>query len=295
MPERPDLEYVVSELDRELRGRSIEVALLQKPVVLRLALEGDLHSLCEGQRFVSVRRVSHFVRFGLVDASTRKRKATRELVVSPMLAGRFELVSGRAKPRADVAISLTLDDGRMLRYRDEKQMGKVYVVAAGADDKVPGLAQAAKGLDILDPEVFTEEAFNALAKKRRDQVRVFLMDKGALDALGNAYADEVLFAAGIHPKAWVRELAADELARLYSALIEVLGDAVRTIAERRPPLADKVRDFLSVRNKAGQPCPRCATKLRRCGVRGYDAHFCPSCQPDQRRSGLVDWSKARQR
>jgi formamidopyrimidine-DNA glycosylase len=89
MPERPDLEYVVGVLDRELRGRSVTVALLQKPVVLRLALEGDLQSLCEQQRFVSVRRVSHFVRFGLVDATTRKRKPTREIVVSPMLAGRF--------------------------------------------------------------------------------------------------------------------------------------------------------------------------------------------------------------
>lgn len=292
MPERPDLEYIVDVLSRELVGRHVVAAELRKPVVLRLLLEGELETSIVGQRFVDLRRQSHFLRFGLVDQTTRRRKATRELIVSPMLAGRFDLVAQGSRLRADVAVALALDDGRQLLYRDDKQMGKVYLLAA--DDAamqaaVPGLAKV--GLDVLDAATFTREAFFALARKRRDQVRVFLMDKGAIDALGNAYADEVLFAAGIHPKAWMYKLDEDALGRLHAALVNVLGEAVATIRARKPPLPDKVRDFLKVRNKAGQPCPRCGVKLRRAGVRGYDAHFCPRCQPDPRGSSIVDWSK----
>lgn len=122
---------------------------------------------------------------------------------------------------------------------------------------VPGFASV--GVDVLDETCFTREAFGALAKKRRDQVKVFLMDKTALDAMGNAYADEVCWAARLHPKLRVATLTPAELDALHGAIVEGLGDATRTIAERRPPLDQKLRDFLKVRGHAGEPCPRWAT------------------------------------
>src|SRR5690606_20636172 len=114
---------------------------------------------------------------------------------------------------------------------DDVQMGKVYVVPKGDFSAVPGFDEV--GLDVLDPEAFTLEAFTRLARGRRDQVRVFLMDKGALDCLGNAYADEVLFAAGVHPKTWVRSLTEDDLARLHRAIGQVVRDASARIAAER--------------------------------------------------------------
>ena len=76
-------------------------------------------------------------------------------------------------------------------------MGKVYLAPEGAREGIPGWRE--QGIDILSPG-FTREAFDRLIAGRRDQVRVFVMDQSALSAIGNAYADEVLFAAGIHPK-----------------------------------------------------------------------------------------------
>jgi len=128
----------------------------------------------------------------------------------------------------------------------------------------------------------------SLLKHRRDQVRAFLLDKKALDSLGNAYADEVLFAAGIHPKTWCRSLSHDDAVRLHDAIVEVMSHAVAEVARRDQPIEVKVRDFLKVRMK--DQCPRCGSKLRRAGVRGMDAYFCPHCQPPTR-SGLVDWTK----
>ena len=284
MPERPDLEYVVPLLDEELRGRSVTAFEVRKPVVMRVAVPGDAAELQVGQRFGQVRRRGHFVLLELQGA-----EPPLELVIHPMLAGVFDITPDRGKLRAEVAACWTLDDGRRLLYCDRKQMGKVYLLQRGQRDKAPGLQTV--GLDVLDPEVFTLERFRALCKKRRDQVRVFIMDKTALDSFGNAYADEVLFAAGIHPKTWTRQLDADDQKRLHRAMVDVLTAAAEEIRRRQPPLKQKLRDFLEVRGKAGEPCPRCGAKLRKAGVRGYDAHFCPDCQPERRKSAIVDWRK----
>jgi formamidopyrimidine-DNA glycosylase len=280
VPERPDLDYAVPILRRELASRRIEGVRVKKPVVLRLALPGTPAELLVGRSFTDVIRRAHFVLFPLGGV---------EMVIAPMLAGRLVVHAASQKAPGDLALALALDDGRELRYRDDVQMGKVYVIAAGSWSQVPGLENI--GVDVLDPKAFTFERFKAIAKTRRDQAKVFLMDKSALDSLGNAYADEVLFEAGIHPKTWVRSLGEEELARLHRAIPEVLGRAAAEIAGRAPATDEKVRDFLSVRNRHRMPCPRCGTPIRKAGVHGHDAFFCPRCQPETRKGGIVTWSK----
>jgi formamidopyrimidine-DNA glycosylase len=117
------------------------------------------------------------------------------------------------------------------------------------------------------------------------------MDKRALDSFGNAYADEVLWRAGVHPKTFVRALGPAELERLHRAAIDVLRDAAATIAARQPGIDEKLRDFLAVRGRHKQPCPRCGTPIRKAGVHGHDSYFCPTCQPATRKSSLVDWQR----
>lgn len=288
MAERPDLDYAIPILERGLAGRVIEDVRVAKPVVLRLAVPGSPSDILVGRCFTTVTRHGHFVRFGLDETAGREPV---ELIVSPMLAGRFVLAGGSDKTPRDIAVTWILagDDARELRYRDDVQMGKVYVIARGDTGKVPGFDRL--GVDVLDAAAFTLERFVALAKKRRDQVKVFLMDKAALDSLGNAYADEALFEAGIHPKTWVRSLTDEDLAALHRAIPAVLGRAADEIARRRPATDVKLRDFLNVRGKHKQPCPRCQTPIRKAGVRGHDAFFCPSCQPETRKGSIVSWSK----
>ena len=164
-------------------------------------------------------------------------------------------------------------------------MGKAYLIATEDWQAVPGMQTG--GIDILSPE-FTRERFVSLLKHRRDQVRVFLLDKKALDSLGNAYADEVLFAAGIHPKTFCRSLSHQDGLRLHDAIVSVMSEAVAEVARRGEPIDVKVRDFLKVRRK--DTCPRCGSKLRTAGVKGMDSWFCPHCQPATR-PGLVDWTR----
>ncbi len=286
MAERPDLDYWLPILERELAGRRISGVRVKKPVVLRLALPGTPAELLVGRGFGRVYRRGHFAVFELDGGGDR---APADLVIAPMLAGRFALHGARERVPGDLAVAFELDDARELRYRDDVQMGKVYVIPHGERGMVPGLESV--GVDVLDPAAFTFDRLRALARARRDQAKVFLMDKSALDAMGNAYADEALFAAGIHPKTWVKSLGDEELARLHRAIPDVLARANAEIEERKPPIEEKLRDFLSVRGKNRQPCPRCGTPIRTAGVHGHDAFFCPQCQPETRKSAIVSWDK----
>jgi formamidopyrimidine-DNA glycosylase len=214
-----------------------------------------------------------------------------DLAVNPMLAGRFRLAAPESKDEGALGFALGFvaapgaEVDLELRYVDDKTMGKAYLIASGDWRAIPGIQTG--GVDILSPE-FTRERFVSLLKHRKDQVRVFLLDKKALDSLGNAYADEVLFEAGIHPKTWCRSLSHDDAVRLHDAIVHVMSAAVDEVARRGEPIEVKVRDFLKVRLK--EICPRCGSKVRRAGVRGMDAYFCPRCQPETR-AGLVDWRR----
>ncbi len=285
MPELPDLEYIVSVLGRTLPGRRIRHIRVRNPVVLRLTVEGTIQEMCEGQVFGACSRHGHFVVLGIGVA--------HELVVNPMLAGRFRLCGESERNEGSLCLAFGLEGGQELRYLDDKQMGKVYLVSAGDRRGVPGFDTV--GIESLSRE-FTVERLRALIQDRRDQVRAFLLDKSAVAAIGNAYADEILWAARLHPKTGCQGLTDEDIGRLHAAIREVLSAAVTEVAQRGEPIEVKVRDFLQVRNRKGQPCSACGTTIRVEGVRGHDTYYCPTCQPNRPdarlgRRQLVDWSR----
>jgi formamidopyrimidine-DNA glycosylase len=274
VPELPDLLHVLAKLREKLLGRRVSAERVKEPVVLRCLVRGNL-SLLLGRTLDDLVRRAHFLVFRFEDL---------DLAVNPMLAGRFRLAEPGARDEASLAFALGFDEVE-LRYLDDKKMGKAYLTAAGDRAAVPGMEGG--GLDILS-RGFTRERFVSALKKRRDQVRAFLLDKRALDSIGNAYADEILFEAGIHPKTWCRSLAHDDAVRLHDAVVKVMTEAVAEVARRDEPIDVKVRDFLKVRLK--DTCPRCGSKIRKAGVRGMDAYFCPKCQPATR-AGFVEWTR----
>ncbi|HWT80854.1 MAG TPA: DNA-formamidopyrimidine glycosylase family protein [Candidatus Methylomirabilis sp.] len=284
MPELPDLEYIVSVLDQAVRGRRIHQVRIKNPIVLRLAVRGTLEDICLGQAFGRCWRHGHFVVLEIGEA--------HELIVNPMLAGRFRLCSEEEKAERSLCLAFGLP-GQELRYLDDKQMGKVYLVPSGDRQVVPGFEKV--GLEPLSPN-FVLERLREIIRPRRDQVRTFLLDKTAVAAIGNAYADEILWAAHLHPKTGCQGLADEDIAGLYGAIRDVLEAAVREVARRKEPIDVKVRDFLRVRNRKGLPCPVCGTAVRVEGVRGHDAFYCPTCQPNRPearlgRRQLVDWTR----
>jgi formamidopyrimidine-DNA glycosylase len=285
MPELPDLVHIVKVLRPALAGRTIRGALVREPIVLRLLVPGSFPDLVAGRRFSSLERRGPFLHFVLEPGEAGGEAL--DLIMHLMLAGRLRLAPSSQKALAFTAFSLELEGGESLSYGDEKNMGKIYLCRPSQRREIPFFET--QGLDLMGPG-FTWEAFEALIAKKRCQARVFVMDQGSLSAIGNAYADEILFEAGIHPKASCSSLDPGRRRALYEAIRSVLAWGIEAVEEAGRPLEEKVRDHMRVRGRAGTPCPRCGATIRKAGVLGYDAFFCPVCQPDKAGKGL-DWTK----
>ena len=280
MPELPDLVHIASVLGRTVCGKAITNVKLGDPVVLRLMIPGTLSALLVGRRLLAVERRGNFLRFAL--------DGDLVLVVNFMLSGRFALSAGKPTRGAkSTLLTLALDDGQELRYADETRMGKLYVARCEQEGDIPGYREL--GVDLLSA-AFSPARFREILAGRRDQVRQLLLDKTALAAIGNAYADEILFAARIHPKTFCHHLKAEEIDGLYAAIRQTLAHAITEVTSRGGPIEVEVRDFLAVRGRARQPCRVCGTVLREVRVGKGDACFCPTCQPTERRL-FLDYRK----
>jgi formamidopyrimidine-DNA glycosylase len=288
VPELPDLQYIVKKLGPRILGRRIMEVTVREPIVIRMLLPeagGFVHAL-PGRTFDGLARRGPFLVFTLSDGI--------ECIVHCMLAGRLQIAPAEEKAVPRVCFALRLEGGaggtggaarpvEWLRYADEKKMGKVYLTSAGSWDLIPGLRE--QGVDILSEE-FTFERFDGLIEGRRHQARVFLMDQAALSAIGNAYADEILFAAGIHPKTACSSLSSAQRRKLYDSIGSVMRWGIEEVEKAAQPIEVKVREHVRVRNRKDEPCPVCGSTIRRVGVLGYDSFYCPECQPATRRQAI---------
>jgi formamidopyrimidine-DNA glycosylase len=286
MPELPDLVHVEEVLRKTIAGKTITGARTGDPTVLRLMVAEPFPAVLIGRRVETVERRGHFLRFGISEGLV--------IVVNAMLVGRYKLLPtgpgappvAKKDPRA-LGLALVFESGPELQYLDDKRMGKVYVARLEDEVKIP--IYGTLGLDLMSP-AFTRQAFGQAFARRRDQVRAFLMDKQALASIGNAYADEILFAAHLHPKTFCRKIDPAGVDALYQAIGRVLTEAIAEIRTRDQPTEIKVRDFLKVRGRDGKPCLVCGTTIRAVRVGAGDACFCPTCQPETRKL-FVNWSQ----
>ena len=202
------------------------------------------------------------------------------LAVAPMLTGRFQWAGG-AKAHARTCFTLRFEGGSAaktaIRYIDERFLGKVYLVPAERLDTVPVLSE--QGPDALDPQL-TEAAFLARLRRCRGQVKNVLVNARFIAGIGNAYADEILFEAAVHPFTAVKELSPARRAALYGAIGSTLRWAGERVAEQiGERIESKPRGFLRVHRKGGQPCPQCGAALSEVSPNRRITSFCRTCQP----------------
>ncbi|MCJ7667985.1 MAG: hypothetical protein MUP04_06870 [Anaerolineae bacterium] len=263
MPELPELEVVKEFLAVHLVGSRIEKVEVLRPIVVRNLTDLDFTSL-EGQAFTKVERRGKFLIFSL-DAFY--------LVINLMLSGRLYFCPSTERRLAKTFVIWHLEDGFNLRYVDEKQMGKVYLTADLS--LVPGFAlQGPEALEV------TFEAFKERLKRHRGEIKGVLINQAFVAGIGNAYADEILFRAGVYPFKRRPGLTEGEIRRLYEAMRAVLEESISTIREQMgDQIHLKFRDFLAVHGRGGSPCPRCGTPISEVRARGRLTNFCRSCQP----------------
>ena len=261
MPELPEVETVVRSL-KSIAGRKILNAEFRKPRVL----QGDADQSAEflrGRKIRVVERYGKFIVFRLAPSGF--------LIVHLGMTGKLLMDSPLTKHSH---VIFTLDRG-VLQYEDSRQFGRVEVC-----EELPKRVTKL-GPDALDIDLAT---FVDLVRKRKTRMKALLLNQEFVRGLGNIYADETLFRAGIHPLAVGSRLKRARIERLYEAIREVLNEA---IASKGSSISDYVdsdgnrgsfQDHHRVYQRTGKPCVVCGKPIKRTLVAQRGTHFCATCQ-----------------
>ena len=257
MPELPEVETVVRTVAPHLIGRRI----LSAEFTSRLVTPGNRATLSRhlaARRIESVRRRGKFILVGLDQGA---------FSIHLGMTGRL-LVSGKRAEHTHAVF--TLDDGLLL-YDDPRQFGKIEWNPRRVERLGP------------EPLEITFEEFRARLR-RKARIKPLLLNQAFLAGLGNIYADESLFAAGIHPLASAAKLSGPRAARLHQAIREILTAAIEAGGSSISDYVDAEgrKGWFQVSHRVygreGEACANCATPIRRIVVAQRSSHFCPRCQ-----------------
>jgi formamidopyrimidine-DNA glycosylase len=273
MPEVPDLEAIRKFFNRSIVGQAVRSVGTPIPVVIRVPRE-EFVRLLTGDTFGEVHRHGKFLLFSFASG--------RVMVINPMLTGRFSLVAPSVKKGARTCFVLGLSGGSELRYADQRVMGRVYLVTPETLASVPQFAEM--GPDVLSPDL-TEQAFRDRLKRHNGQIKSILVNHRFVAGIGNAYSDEILWEARIHPYRKRPQLSDEELHTLYVSTRGVLAWAEPIVAERMMQGGEGLdysewRDHLRVHRRGGQPCPRCGNTISEITAGQRITSFCRNCQPE---------------
>ncbi len=271
MPELPELEVVREVLQRRAVGQTItgvEVLPPGGPIVVRDLTHSGFETAIVGTKIAAVSRRGKFLVFSFSD-----RQLPLFLGINPKLAGRLQLASPADKRLARTHVVFTLATGKQLRYIDQKQMGQLYLTHDL--DLIPNYA--GMGPEPLD---MTLEEFRHGLKVYHGEIKGVLIRGEFVAGIGNAYADEILWAARLHPYRRRTQLTTEEIERLYVSMRVTLLEAIEKVrAEMQENIERKPRDFLAIHMKTGEPCPRCGSPISLVSANQRITNFCRTCQP----------------
>lgn len=315
MPELPEVETIARGVDDRVRGdRILEVWLSRFPQPFKTPRERQAAGL-EGRTILAVHRTGKHIVFELGrseagrsvvggklapptarekgDASSGRRNiapevadgkpaagthssADAEWIVHLGMTGRLLVTSPESEIAPHTHARLTLHSGKELRFVDARRFGRLEFRELGGRNEF--------GAPGAEPLRIGAREFAAQFHGRRLAIKAALLNQSLLAGVGNIYADESLFQAGIRPRRRCNRLTLGELERLRVALRQVLNRAIRmggsSVADYVD--ADGARGFFQLEHcvyqRTGEPCRQCKTAIRRVVVAGRGTHYCPKCQ-----------------
>ena len=275
MPELPEVETIRQGLLKRALRRHLAALEVHNPLVI-VGSADDFAETIAGRRIESVLRKGKALALELVG---KNGAAPRYLVVRLGMTGQFTVAPQGAPLEPHTHVRILFEGGaEEIRYRDPRRFGRLRCCTREQLDQV----FASLGPDA--PQITLEQFFQAM-QGRRGAVKLWLLNQKMLAGLGNIYADEALFEAGIHPLAQPGRIAEAAARRLHRAVRRVLTRAVAlqgTTFRDYIDIEGRPGNFeprLKVYQRTGEPCRRCGHDIRRVGVGGRSSHFCPHCQP----------------
>ena len=281
MPELPEVEVVRRGLAAHVVGRTIEHVEVShdRPVRRHLSGAANFAEQVRGRLVTGARRRGKYLWLPLDtgDAILAHLGMSGQLLARPVTA----------PPERHLRVRFVLDDGRELRFVDQRMFGGVSVSSQGAD-LPPEIAHIAR--DPLD-SLFDDVAFGSRVRRSRSGVKRILLDQTAVSGIGNIYADEALWRSRLHGERPGARLRRVDVARLLGDVREVLAEAMAEGGTSFDALYVDVNGrsgyfdrSLQAYGQAGRPCPRCGTAIVRTAFTNRSSYFCPRCQPPPRRA-----------
>lgn len=277
MPELPEVETVRRQLADVVVGRTITRLTIHDPLLVAPASPAAVRAAVVGRTIVSLGRRGKYLQLVLDSGDT--------LVAHLRMTGRLHHSGGRRVPpdrhrRARIA----LDDHTTVDFSDTRRFGRMWVLAPDHPDIRDDWASKL-GVEPLTAQ-FTAEVLAAALRGRATPIKAALLDQRRVAGIGNIYADESLFQAGIHPQRAAGSLDAGEVAGLRDAIVDRLQVGIAqggaSIDRYRDTLGRRgtMQDMLRVHLHEGEPCPVCGTTIVKSRVAQRGTYHCPSCQPD---------------
>ena len=293
MPELPEVETIVNDLRPQLAGRRIESVILTRDPAIRGRLVRHPSATkfvrrLRGRTIKAVERRGKYIVMPLDPPAAAKNSnrgvetSGERVIVHLGMTGHLRVWEPEETPVKHTHFRALLDSGLELRYDDPRQFGRLVV--GSLDELIAARAFPAR----LGPEPIhgdlTEAEFERLVKARRRPVKSALLDQSFLAGVGNIYADEACFRAGIRPSRWTHRLTVRERRALYAAIQDVLENS---IAARGSSIINYVDGFglrgsnqekLLVYGRSGEPCLKCGTPLQGTRLAGRGTVYCRKCQ-----------------
>lgn len=270
MPELPEVETIRRGLESELVGRRID-GVDWRPARLRGGPSPRPLAAMEGTRVVGLRRHGKFLMTDLSDGST--------WLVHLGMTGKLLFAQPGEHERAHTHLVLNLDDERQLRYTDPRRFGLLKLYDKGA--VIPDLDHY--GIDALDPALDDARMAQLLASSGAP-LKAFLLDQTKLAGVGNIYACEALWRSGLSPRRRANATPRARVPLLRSSIVDVLRDSLAQGGTSFNDYVDHIGrpgEFvaaLAVFQREGEPCPTCASPIRRIVQSGRSTFYCPTCQ-----------------
>jgi formamidopyrimidine-DNA glycosylase len=274
MPELPEVETIARGVDERLRGDRIETTWFSgKPEPFKSSPQLMAKEL-PGRLIERVHRVGKHIVFDLEDG----KAPGLQWVVHLGMTGRLLVVDAETPVPPHTHGILHLASGRELRFVDARRFGRMELhgIPTKKTTHFTGTGQ--------EPFNISKDEFAVLFRPRRTSIKAALLNQKLLHGVGNIYADESLFRAGIRPRRMARHLKRAELDHLHSALQTVLREAIALGGSSVSDYVDAagVEGFFQLQHRVylrtGQPCLVCGTPIRRILVAGRGTHYCPHCQ-----------------
>jgi formamidopyrimidine-DNA glycosylase len=275
MPELPEVETIARGLARCVSGDVIEsVWLGRKPEPLKSSAR-EIAATLEHSRIATVRRMGKHIVFDLDQNHSTQTGAshTAQWIVHLGMTGRLQVCEPQADILKHTHAILKLASGKELRFVDPRRFGRLSVARAGGFD--------AGGIEPLDADL---DRFLALFRGRKTPIKSALLNQKLLRGVGNIYADESLFRAGIRPRRRASTITRDQLAKLLSSVKEVLREAIALGGSSISDYvdADGEEGFFQLQHRVygreGESCLVCKTPVKRIVIAGRSSHYCPRCQ-----------------